>query len=147
MSSEHSSPVRVVIDTNIWVSYLIGKCLGDLTSPLEKDQIRLLHSEESFYELIQVVQRPKLRQYFVEQDIRELIELVNFRTHWIDVAEEANACRDPKDNFLLDLSWFGKADYLVTGDHDLLVLEQWGHTRIVDYREFDKYVADLPQDG
>lgn len=143
MTTESSSRIRIVIDTNVWVSYLIGKCLVNLTLPLGKDQIRLLHSEESFYELIQVVRRPKLRQYFTEEDVSELIELVNLRTQWIDVTEEADACRDPKDNFLLDLSWCGKADYLVTGDQDLLVLGYWGHTKITDYREFDRRVAKL----
>jgi uncharacterized protein len=39
-------------------------------------------------------------------------------------------CRDSKDNFLLALAKDGKADYLLTGDKDLLELVQFGNTRI-----------------
>ena len=47
-----------------------------------------------------------------------------------------NECRDPKDNFLLSLSVDGKADFLVTGDSDLLVLEKIEKTKIVSWTEF-----------
>lgn len=33
-----------------------------------------------------------------------------------------HVCRDPKDNFLIDLIDSSKADYMVTGNKDLLVL-------------------------
>ncbi|MFN3803082.1 putative toxin-antitoxin system toxin component, PIN family [Belliella pelovolcani] len=47
-----------------------------------------------------------------------------------------NECRDPKDNFLLSLSVDGKADFLVTGDSDLLVLGKIEKTKIVSWAEF-----------
>jgi predicted nucleic acid-binding protein len=40
-------------------------------------------------------------------------------------------CRDAKDDFLLALAKAAKADLLVTGDEDLLVLKKYGRTRIV----------------
>ena len=52
-------------------------------------------------------------------------------------------CRDEKDNFLLNLSVDGKADYLVTGDKDLLVLEMINKTRILTYRELIKLVIPI----
>jgi predicted nucleic acid-binding protein len=50
-------------------------------------------------------------------------------------------CRDVKDNFLLDLCAAGKADYLITGDEDLLILGRFQHTQILDYRTFDQMLA------
>ena len=47
-------------------------------------------------------------------------------------------CRDPKDNFLLALAHDGKADYLLTGDNDLLVMKKFGRTKIVKISEFLK---------
>lgn len=47
-----------------------------------------------------------------------------------------NFCRDEKDNFLLNLAVDGNADYLITGDKDLLVLEKIEKTKILTYSEF-----------
>ncbi len=45
-------------------------------------------------------------------------------------------CRDEKDNFLLSLSVDSKAEYLITGDKDLLVLEKIENTEILTFSEF-----------
>lgn len=49
----------------------------------------------------------------------------------IEVESIVTICRDPKDNFLLALAKDGKADYLITGDNDLLVLNKFGKTKII----------------
>ena len=49
---------------------------------------------------------------------------------------EISQCRDPKDNFLLSLAIDGKADFLLTGDKDLLVLKKIGNTEIKTISEF-----------
>lgn len=54
----------------------------------------------------------------------------------IKVESKTNKCRDPKDNFLLSLSIDGKADFLVTGDSDLLILKKIENTQIVSWAEF-----------
>ena len=48
----------------------------------------------------------------------------------IEVESIVTICRDPKDNFLLALAKDGKADYLLTGDKDLLDLIKFGKTKI-----------------
>jgi predicted nucleic acid-binding protein len=45
-------------------------------------------------------------------------------------------CRDPKDNFLLNLAIDSKADYLVTGDDDLLILDRVENTKIIKMKDF-----------
>jgi len=50
--------------------------------------------------------------------------------------------RDPKDNFLLDLIDFSKADYLVTGDKDLLVHNPFKSTIILTPANFEKALAN-----
>ena len=44
--------------------------------------------------------------------------------------------RDPDDDYLLALAKVGKADILITGDKDLLVLEKYGRTRVLNARAF-----------
>ena len=54
----------------------------------------------------------------------------------IEVESSVTVCRDPKDNFLLALAKDGKADYLLTGDKDLLDLIKFGKTKIKTITEF-----------
>ena len=42
---------------------------------------------------------------------------------FIDIQSVVTVCRDPKDNYLLALAKDAKADFLITGDQDLLVLK------------------------
>ncbi len=55
----------------------------------------------------------------------------------VDVRSKVELCRDPKDNFLLALAKDGDADYLITGDADLLVLKEFEKTKIVTLAEFE----------
>lgn len=51
-------------------------------------------------------------------------------------------CRDPEDDKILALAKQTDADYLVTGDQDLLVINQYGLTRIVTPRDFESLFED-----
>lgn len=54
----------------------------------------------------------------------------------IEVNSNINVCRDPKDDFLLALAKDGNANFLLTGDKDLLELKRFGHTNIVALSHF-----------
>ena len=54
----------------------------------------------------------------------------------VSPSEKIELCRDPKDDFLLEIASAGDADYLVTGDEDLLVLGAIRRTRIIRLAEF-----------
>ena len=55
---------------------------------------------------------------------------------------EVEVCRDPNDNFLLSLAKDGQADFLITGDKDLLVIQEFEGTRIVTFKEFEEEIKD-----
>lgn len=128
--------MRVVIDTNIWISFLIGKSLTGLSDEIISGRITVLFSDELFAELIEVLQRPKFKKYFNATAIEKLIILLYDRVEWIEISQYFYDCRDKKDNFLLDLSVSGHADYLVTGDDDLLILNPFYGIEIVSYQTF-----------
>ena len=128
--------IRVVIDTNIWIGFLIGKTLSGLSEAISNDNIRIIFSKELFDELFEVLQRPKFNKYFSQENIKELISLLHSKTERIEITEHFKDCRDLKDNFILDLCVSGNADYLVTGDDDLLALNPFRGTKIVNYRLF-----------
>jgi hypothetical protein len=54
----------------------------------------------------------------------------------IEVSSVVTVCRDPKDNFLLALAKDGKADFLLTGDNDLLELKKFSKTKIETFTSF-----------
>jgi putative toxin-antitoxin system toxin component, PIN family len=130
--------IRVILDTNLWISYLISKRLNKIDEHLERDDVVLLFSEESLEEFVDVVRRPKFRPYFPEEDVEELLDLFDKFGEIIEVISDVNECRDPKDNFLLALAKDGKADFLVTSDDDLLVIRKFQKTEILSYAEFAK---------
>lgn len=132
--------IRVVIDTNIWISFLIGKTLTSLADIIIDDKIQIIFSDEQFDELIDVIHRPKFQKYFSPEIIHEFISLFISKIEFVEITEHFQDCRDTKDNFLLDLIVSGKANYLVTGDKDLLVLNPFKGTQIIDYRSFQEII-------
>lgn len=136
-------PIRVVIDTNIWISFLIGKRLAGLQKHLMSQQVVILFSQELFDEFMEVVSRPKFRRYFASEDVRELVALLDLTIMLVNVQEHFSICRDAKDNFLLDLCMAGDADYLVTGNPDLLELRSFKRTTIVTYRSVEAIMAGI----
>ena len=134
--------IRLVLDTNLWIRYLISKDLARIDLLFERDEVVLLFSAELLEELIDVANRAKFRKYFSEDAIVELLRLFDYYGQVVEVNSTVNACRDAKDNFLLALAREGKADYLVTGDLDLLVLEEFDSTKIVTYRELEEHLEE-----
>ncbi len=139
------SPIRVVIDTNIWISFLIGKSLTGLSEAIISDQILVLFSDDLFRELIEVLKRPKFKKYFSESSIENLIALLYEKVELVEVINNFDDCRDTKDNFLLDLSVSGHADYLVTGDTDLLILNPFHGVEIISYQNFQNVIRRSPK--
>ncbi len=134
---------RVVIDTNIWVSFLIGRTLSGLEDFIINDRIQILSSYELLEEMSDVLHRPKFQKYFTVDVIQELVSLMLTKVEIVEIKETFDLCRDPKDNFLLDLCAAGRADYLVTGDEDLLALNPFKGTQIIDYKTFQGILEEL----
>lgn len=131
-----SKLLKVIIDTNLWISFLITKSHSQIDNLLINKKIRIVFSEELLTEFFDVIQRPKLNKYFSPNDIKELLDVFDFYGDLVKVKSIIEQCRDPKDNFLLSLAVDSKADYLLTGDNDLLEIGQIGKTRIQTITEF-----------
>jgi putative PIN family toxin of toxin-antitoxin system len=133
---------RVVVDTNIWISFLIGKSLNGLSKAIISNQIIVLFSDDLFRELIEVLNRPKFKKYFSESAIKDLVALLYEKVEIINITNHFDDCRDPKDNFLLDLAVSGIANYLVTGDADLLILNPFHSVEIISYQVFQQTILN-----
>jgi len=85
-----------------------------------------------------VAKRPKFEKYFTDNNINDLLRLFDKYGKLINVSIEIAECRGHKDNFLLSLAVESKADYLVSGDIDLLALRKIKNTRIISWSDFIK---------
>jgi putative PIN family toxin of toxin-antitoxin system len=127
---------RIILDTNLWISFLISNKLNALDFFLKENKVLFLYSSHLIEEIENVVKRPKFKKYFSENSLNLMQELFQNYGITINVTSNNSICRDPKDDFLLNLAIDGNADYILTGDKDLLVLEKIGTTKIISFSEF-----------
>ena len=131
---------RVIIDTNLWISFLITNNLNILSELFLFERFQIIFSDELFNEFLDVARRPKFKKYFDEKSVQLLIENISEKLEFIEVASAITICRDLKDNFILALSIDGNADYIVTGDKDLLSLNGFKDKKIITINEFIKVI-------
>ena len=127
---------KIVLDTNLWISFLISKDFSKLDEIIFSKKAVLIFSQELLDEFLEVVQRPKLRRYFLNEDLETLLETIDEYAEFVMVTSDVGACRDKKDNFLLSLCKDGRVDFLLTGDKDLLILNPFGQTKIISISSF-----------
>ena len=130
---------RVVFDTVVFVRALINPAgrWGQLVFT-HSHGYTLLVAQPLILKLLDVLHRPKLaRKYRILPglDIARVLELVG-EAHLVEVHDVPLVSRDVKDDKFLATAVAGGADYLVSEDQDLLVLERYEGVRIIDTRTF-----------
>ena len=129
---------RIVVDTNLWISFLISRDFKRLDERIRKGKVKLVFSVELIDEFLTVADRPKFRKYFGKTEVEQLIELFDSYGEIIRVNSKVDICRDRKDNFLLSLVRDSNADFLITGDNDLLELKVFEGKRILKMSDYLK---------
>lgn len=136
----HRKSHRLVVDSNVWISYLLTKLFAKLNELISSGTFRLLYSEALLLELADVLERPKIKTQIGPADVAELFKRIREQGTEVMVTSVVEVCRDPNDDKILELCKDGKAELLVTGDKDLLVLKKFGRTLIMSPLQFlEKY--------
>ena len=135
-----NQPIKVIIDTNLWISFLIGKELASLKELIVSQTIQVVFCDQIKEEINQVTQRPKLQKYFSAEKVKEMLELLAIIGVSIEIISEVCICRDAKDNFLLALAKDSQANFLITGDAYLLTLGSFAGTKIITYHDFLEHI-------
>ena len=131
-----NNATRIILDTNLWISFLITKNFSKLDDLIFTKNCKLIFSKELLDEFIEVTRRAKFRRYFSQTDVEDLLDTIDEFADFVTVSSSVNLCRDVKDNFLLSLSLDGNADFLITGDSDLLEIKKFNQTRILTIADF-----------
>jgi uncharacterized protein len=130
---------RFVFDTNVLFSSILS------TSAVSKrafdkafERGIILFSQYTFEEVENVFYRPKLQKY-IDTELRdEFYALTLKKIHFMEVEKRIVICRDPKDDKFLDIAVQGNADFIITGDDDLLVLNPFRNIQIIQPSELLK---------
>jgi putative PIN family toxin of toxin-antitoxin system len=129
--------MRVVIDTNILVSFAIRP-----NSDFEKifDRIAaqgvFLVSEDTLAELFDVLSRERFRKFIPLDQSIDYVEWYAGISEQVIVTQHVVACRDPKDDKFLALAVSGRADCILAGDHDLLDMVKFNGIPVYRPAEF-----------
>lgn len=117
---------RVVIDTNVWISGLLTK--AGTPAQLTRQVVRYgqpVFTPDTFAELKQRLWLPKFDRYVTMDDRKRLLHDIDAVAYWVDVPQQVAGqtfCRDADDDKFIHAALAAAADWLVTGDTDLLVL-------------------------
>lgn len=118
-----TTETRLVLDTNTLVSRMLlphGTAGRAVDKALAEGV--LLASEATLAELAEVLSRPKFDRYVSLEERRHFLQLLGGIVRVIPIQHRIQVCRDPKDDMLLHVALNGEAQWLITGDQDLLTL-------------------------
>lgn len=124
-----------VLDTNVFISGAVyGGNAEKILKLIAQDKFNLLISKTTSNELFRKLQDLKIKP----STVTSLEKLLLLYGKTFTPKKRIQICRDPKDNMFLELCLAGKADYLITGDRDLLDLKSFKSTLILSPKDFLK---------
>lgn len=133
--------MRYVFDTNVIISALLfekGKPAQAVRYALANGEVLL--SLDLLEELNEVLGRERFNRYLTSEEREEFLEALIERAVLIEITENVQECRDPKDDKVLELALNGKAQYIITGDRDLLVLHPFRDVLVITADQFLKMI-------
>lgn len=129
---------KAIIDTNLWISFLIGHQAGLVRRMLTDLRFDVYVCAQLIEEIRDVANRDKIRKHLGPNDLDDLLDIINAFCQFALIEADISpmAIRDPKDLYLLALADTIGADYIVSGDADLTDLGQYNQTRIIKLADF-----------
>ena len=128
---------RTVLDTNAIVSALLFNDSAPGRALIRAlDTGAILVSATLAQELQDVLNRPRFDRYVTREERDEFLMAFVREAELVEITETVAACRDPKDDQILELAVSGNADCIVTGDDDLLTLNPFRGIAIIAPADF-----------
>lgn len=130
--------MKVIIDTNLWISFLIGHQTQLVRRMLTDLRFDVCVCSRLIEEIRDVASREKISRRVNTADVEDLLAIIHAFCQFVTIEAEVApaAVRDPKDLYLLALADTIGADYIVSGDADLTDLSQYNQTKIIKLADF-----------
>lgn len=125
----------IVLDTNVLIAAFISSSgICHEVFELSAHNHSLAISE---FILSEIKEKLYSKFYYSEKEIAEVINLLLLKFSVVKIIEgKINICRDKDDNNILETAVAAKADVIISGDKDLLVLKKYKNIGIISPREF-----------
>lgn len=136
--------MRVVLDTNIWLSGLMSPsgAPGRLLDAWLENRFILISSEEQLREFRRASRYEHVAKCITQSEAGSLVNAVRTVSSMVERLPVVNLSPDPHDDFLLAMAQAGKAHFLVSGDKSgLLILKKMGSTKIITAGDFIKILS------
>jgi len=146
MGQEKKKIIRVVLDTNVLVSALLFEgSLASLVEGWKQGRFIPIFSRATFQEFKAFLSYPKFK--LSKEEIAALLEEILPFFEVAEVQEEIRGiCRDPEDDKFISCALAGSADWIISGDLDLLALKKFGSLRILKPSDFlQRLIGFQPQ--
>lgn len=130
--------LKALIDTNVWVSALIraGNPKELLDAWLIESLFIVVYPQWLIDELRKIPSKPRLVTRIHPDDMQNLITHIEEDGFLVEPEHVPTVSRDPKDDVFLACAEAAQADFLITGDDDLLCLQKYRDTQIVTPAKF-----------
>jgi putative PIN family toxin of toxin-antitoxin system len=130
--------MKAVLDTNVLISAIFyGGIVGEILNHWQEGAFTAVVSEATTNEYRDVIERFSKRHTQLAVVGKELLDIFIRKAIFVDSPKNPlKLARDPKDDIFLECAEVSGADYLVSGDKDLLVIGQHGRTQILKPRAF-----------
>ena len=127
--------LKLVLDTNAIVSAFFWEGNeAELLRKIEQGKADLYITSEILEEVEEVIKRPKFNEVMMKSNLMpdQIMQKIVSLSHLV-IAPKSNikVCRDEKDNKFLECAESAKADYLISGDDDLLSLKEYNGIPII----------------
>jgi putative PIN family toxin of toxin-antitoxin system len=131
---------KVIVDTNVFISGVLfgGNPQTIIQLWLENKYIFCLSPELK----AEILGKLKRKFSLSEENLQYIEESLDKKSRKYITKTTITLCKDPQDNFLLELAEEAKADYIVSGDKLVLHLKQHNKTKIISPREFIEIVCE-----
>ena len=128
--------MKVLFDTNLWISFMIGRRLSSLADVLNRRDVEVYVCDQLLDEIRTVIDRPKFSKLISQETRYYFFEMVYDVCLFTDITVEAvSPIRDIKDLYLLSMAESVPVDYIVSGDKDLTDLQQHNGIPIIKYSQ------------
>jgi putative PIN family toxin of toxin-antitoxin system len=99
----------------------------------------LVASRELAEEIRDVLSRPKFDRYVTPQIRDEFLAALVAEAEFVEIVDRVDACRDPKDNKVLEEATNGHATCVISGDDDLIALHPFRGIPILSPADFNAH--------
>lgn len=133
--------IKVVIDTNVLISFLLTKSptISKIIDLWDGNLIKVCYSRQTFDELKAALEYPKLRKYIKDKDKQFLLDKLVMAGKFckkVQSGKRRPKLKDTRDKIFIDLAKASDSHYLITGDRDLLALGKIESAKIVTPSKF-----------